>query len=74
MSSFLPSFFGKDWSLPGNLVGFGWRVEHLNFVYQSETHSCAYISLAGEYTGLIKLCYSALVMLINLVNIDKARF
>lgn len=70
MSSFLPSFFGKDWSLPGNLVEF----EHLNFVYQSETHSCAYISLAGEYTGLIKLCYSALVMLINLVNIDKARF
>lgn len=31
LPAFLPSFLGKDWTLPGNLVEFGLHVEHLKF-------------------------------------------
>lgn len=77
INAFLPSFLGKDWTLPGNLVGFGFHVGPLKFyLLVSDPFLYLYFclrthpSLAGEYAGLIKLCYMALVKLINLVNID----
>lgn len=76
LPAFLPSFLGKDWTLPGNLVGFGLHVEHLKFyLLVSDPFLYLYFclrtqhSLAGEITGLIKLCYMAMVKLMNLVNL-----
>lgn len=77
LPAFLPRFLGKDWTLPGNLVGLGLHVGHLKF-YLLVSDPSLYLyfcltthpSLAGEYAGFMKLCYVAQVKLINLVNID----